>query len=165
MHDALFLPEAGQAENALGHRVVHLRVHRDGDVFFHAQLAEKADILECARDARAVDLRGVEVMDVFAVQENRAVGGLIDLGEQVEDRRLTGTVRADEAGDLGATDGHIEVVDRFQTAERDAEVDALEHGGLVRVALGEQRRFTGDGNELGFFFLCHGQSSFSALAR
>ena len=80
-----------------------------------------------------------------------AVGGLIDLGEQVEDRRLAGTVRADEAGDLGATDGHIEVVDRFQTAERDAEVDALEHGGLVRVALGEQRRFTGDGNELGCF--------------
>ena len=93
------------------------------------------------------------------------MGGLIDLGEQVEDRRLTGTVRADEAGDLGAADGHIEVVDRFQTAERDAEVDALEHGGLVRVALGEQRRFTGDGNELGFFFLCHGQSSFSALVR
>ena len=66
------------------------------------------------------------------------MGGLIDLGEQVEDR-LTGTVRADEAGDLGAADGHIEVVDRFQTAERDAEVDALEHGGLVRVALGEQQ--------------------------
>ena len=67
MHDALFLPEAGQTENALGHRVVHLRVHRDGDVFFHAQLAEQADVLERTCDARAVDLRGVEVMDVFAV--------------------------------------------------------------------------------------------------
>lgn len=51
----------------LGHRVVHLRVHRDGDVFFHAQLAEQADVLERTRDASAVDLRGVEVMDVFAV--------------------------------------------------------------------------------------------------
>ena len=46
----------------------------------------------------------------MAVSLNLTVG---ILGEQVEDRRLTGTVRADEAGDLGATDGHIEVVDRF----------------------------------------------------
>ena len=97
------------------------------------------------------------------------MGGLIDLGEQVEDRRLTGTVRADEAGDLGAADGHIEVVDRFQTAERDAEVDALEHRGFARVALGQQRRFTRNGDELGFLLLrhilSHGQSSFSAAAR
>ena len=67
MHDALFLPEAGQTENALGHRVVHLRVHRDGDVLLDGHIAKQADILERARDARAVDLRGVEVMDVFAV--------------------------------------------------------------------------------------------------
>lgn len=75
VNDALFLPEAGQAENALGHRVVHLRVHRDGDVFFHAQLAEQADILECARDARAVDLRGVEVMWILPFKRIVPWGG------------------------------------------------------------------------------------------
>ena len=91
------------------------------------------------------------------------MGGLIDLGQKVEDRRLTGAVGPDEAGDLRAADGHVEVIDCLQAAEGDAEVDAFEHGGLVRVSLGQERRLAGDGNEFGF--LCHGQSSFSALAR
>ncbi len=97
------------------------------------------------------------------------MGGLIDLGEQVEDRGLARAVRADETGDLRAADGHVEVVDRLESAEGDAEVDALEHGGFVRVALGQQRRFTQNGDELGFLLLrhilSHGQSSFSAAAR
>ena len=60
----------------------------------------------------------------------------------------------------------VEVVDRLESAEGDAEVDALEHGGFVRVALGQQRRFTRNGDKLGFLLLrhilSHGQSSFSA---
>ena len=49
------------------------------------------------------------------------MGGLIDLGEQVEDRGLARAVRADETGDLRAADGHVEVVDRLESAEGDAE--------------------------------------------
>ena len=86
--------------------------------------------------------------------------GLIDLREQVEDGRLARAVGADEARDLRAADGDVEAVDRLQAAEGDAEVDALEDGRLVRVALRQQRRLTGNGNEL--CFLRHSQTSFSS---
>lgn len=86
--------------------------------------------------------------------------GLIDLREQVEDGRLARAVGADETRDLRAADGDVEAVDRLQAAEGNAEVDALEDGRLVRVALRQQRRLTGNGNEL--CFLRHSQTSFSS---
>ena len=157
---ALLAPEARQAEDALGHVVVHLGVHGGDDVLLHREVLEQADVLEGTRDARAVDLRGVETVNVPAVEEDGAVRGLVDLREQVEDGRLARAVGADEARDLRAADGDVEAVDRLQAAEGDAEVDALEDGRLVRVALRQQRRLTGNGNEL--CFLRHSQTSFSS---
>ena len=80
------------------------------------------------------------------------MGGLINLGEEVEDGGLASTVGADEACDLGAAEGEVEVLNSFQAAEGDAQIDALEDGRLVHVALrhiigGLYRNDRGDGFE------------------
>ena len=59
--------EARQAEDALGHVVVHLGVHGGDDVLLHREVLEQADVLEGTRDARAVDLRGVKPLNILAV--------------------------------------------------------------------------------------------------
>ena len=64
---ALLAPEARQAEDALGHVVVHLGVHGGDDVLLHREVLEQADVLEGTRDARAVDLRGVKPLNILAV--------------------------------------------------------------------------------------------------
>ena len=65
------------------------------------------------------------------------MGRLVDLGQEIEDRGLARAVGADEARDLGAADGHVEVVHCLEAAEGNAQVDALEDRGLVGVALGD----------------------------
>ena len=57
-------------------------------------------------------------------------------------------VRADEARDLGAADGHVEVVDGGEAAEVDAEVRDLEDRRLVDIALRNDVH-GGDGDHLG----------------
>ena len=99
----LLLPVLGGTEDAAPHVVVHLGVHAHLHVVFHREVVEQADVLEGPGDARPVDLGGVHAVGVFAVQQNGALGGLIDLGQQVEDGGFAGAVGADEAGDLLAT--------------------------------------------------------------
>ena len=96
---------------------------------------EQTDVLEGAGDAGAVYLGGAHVGGVLAVEQDRAVGGLIHLGEKVEDRGLARAVGADEARDLGAAEGEVKVLHGLQAAEGDAQIDALEDGRLVHVAL------------------------------
>ena len=48
--------------------------------------------------------------------------GLIYTGQQVEYRRLTGAVGADQAIELALLDGYAEIIHGAQSAERDAEV-------------------------------------------
>ena len=92
----------------------------DLHIVLHGQVVEQPDVLEGAGDAHAVDLGGVFAVGVDAVQQDGAPGGLIDLGEQVEHRGLARAVGADEAGDLGAAHGDIELVDSGEAAEVDA---------------------------------------------
>ena len=91
-------------------------------------------------------------MGVLAVQQNGAVGGLIHLGQQIENGGLAGAVRADQTGDLGAADDEVEVFNSLQTAKGDAQTDALQNGALAGVTLGDQTDGR-CGDQLGF--TCH----------
>ena len=48
---------------------------------------------------------------------------------------LPAPLGADQAGDLGAADGHVELVDGGEAAEVDAQVLGLQDGALVHVPL------------------------------
>ena len=89
------------------------------------------------------------------VQQDGAPGGLIDLGEQVKHRGLACAVGPDESGDLRAANGQVEVVHRLQAAEVDAQMAALQNGGLIDVPLGDDR-MAGHRHHLTLFkFLSH----------
>ena len=67
---------------------------------------------------------GCEPDDARAVERDVALVGPVDAGDQVEERRLAGAVRADHRDDLALVDVQVEPVDDLQAAER--ERDALQ---------------------------------------
>ena len=111
-------------------------VQTDLYVLLHRHGVEQADILKRTGDAHAVDLVDRLAARVVTVEQNRPARGRIHFGEQVEHRGLACAVGSDKASDLGLADGEVEVVDRLQTAEVDTEMQGLQDGGGVDVALG-----------------------------
>jgi hypothetical protein len=55
--------------------------------------------------------------DVLAVEHDPPAGGLVDAGDHVEECRLAGPVRADQADDRVPPDGEVDRVDGDQAAE------------------------------------------------
>ena len=130
--------------------ILDLIVQADLHVVFHAQLVEEADVLKGTGDTGPVDLDGVHAVGVLAVHHDGAAGGLIDLGQQVENGGLARAVGADETGDLGAAHGEVEVVDGGEAAEVDAQMAAFQNGRFVHVAL-RHDGMAGDGDHFGLF--------------
>ena len=154
----LLLPVLGQAEDAVPHGVADLVVEADLHVVLHRQVVEQADVLEGTGDARLVHLGGGHAVGVLAVEEDGAPGGMVHLGQQVENRGLARAVGADEAGDLGGTYGDVELVDGGEAAEVDAQVLALQHRHLAQVPFGNDG-VAGHRHHLGLFKLfCHQRS-------
>ena len=151
------LPVGGQAENAAEHPIPNVVVEAQLHVILHREVVKQADVLKGTGNARPVHLDGVHAVGVLAVQEDSAPCGLIDLGEQVEHSGLARAVGADQARDLRAADGHIKLVDGGESAEINAQVAALQNGGLIHVPLRDAVG-GGHGNQLGgVLFRCgHG---------
>ena len=133
----LLPPVLGQTEDACEHAVVLLVVEAHLHVVLHGEVVKETDVLEGPGDAHAADLGRGLAGGVRPVQQDGPPGGLVHLGQQVEDSGLSGPVGADEAGDLGAADGQVELVHRPQAAEVHSQVAALQNGGLVQVPLGD----------------------------
>ena len=132
----LLFPVVGQTEDAAEHAVLDVVVQAQLHVVLHGEVVEQTDVLEGTGDARLVHLDGIHVVGVHAVQQNGAPGGLVHLGEQVKDSGLARAVGADETGNLGAADGHVEVLHGGQAAKVDAQVAALQNGAFINITLG-----------------------------
>ncbi len=57
----------------------------------------------------------------------------VDPGDEIEQRRLTGTVRADHADDLVLVDVQVEVPNDLETAERLVDAPQLEQAALAHT--------------------------------
>ena len=134
--NALFPPVTGDAENCGSKVIFRFVVQADQNVIENCQITEEADILERAGDTELVDLSGGFIGGIDAVKQDRAARRLIDLGQKVENRCLSGTIRADEASNFRAADGHIEIADSGKTAEINAQVTRLQNRTLVNVSFG-----------------------------
>ena len=103
-------PPAGEpehiGEHAVGVAVAHAHLH----VVLHGHAGEEPDVLEGPGDAQPVQLVHGLAPGVLAVEQNAALGGLVHVGQQVEDRGLARAVGADEARDLRLADEEREVV-------------------------------------------------------
>ena len=96
---ALLAPDPRRAQDAPDDPALQAAVHADEDVLERRHLLEEADVLERPADAA---LRGGvrrRAGDVPAVEHDAARGRLVDPGDHVEERRLAGAVRPDQAHD------------------------------------------------------------------
>ena len=165
MHQLFFFPVIGQTQDARSHAIAHPIVQADLHVILHAHFVEQADILEGTGNARLVDLNGVHARGILAVDQDGAGGGLIHLGDQVEDRGLASAVGADQAGDLRTADDHVEVVYGLQAAEFHTQMPGVQHRTGAQIALGNDR-VAGERNHGSAFSFSHCSASpFSSLLR
>ena len=134
----LFLPIVRQTEEGGGQIVPQGLVQTDLDVVDDAQFLEQADVLEGAGHAHPVDLIGLLARRGHPVDQDGAAGGLINVGQQVEDGGLARAVGADQAGDLAAADHQVEAVHSGQAAEVDAQLTHIEDRLFVLVAVGQE---------------------------
>src|SRR5262249_17655882 len=88
------------------------------NVVDHAHGLKAFHDLEGTADAAVAAFRRRQSRDVLAVEEDRAFGRPVDAGNQVEQRRLAGAVRTDQAHDLAACnrDGDVAVGDEPREA-------------------------------------------------
>ena len=131
----LFPEKSGQPKQTVKKTVFHRFVHRDHDVFFDSQVVEQADILEGSADAGFTHLRCRHAVCIHAIEQDRTGRRLIYIGEQVENRGLSGTVRTDQTGNFRTANGKVEVFDRMQPAESDSQVLAFQRGHIIDIAL------------------------------
>ena len=65
-------------------------------------------------------------------------GGLVNVGEQVENGGLARAVGADQARDLVAADHQVEAVHSGQAAKVDAQLTDVQNGFFVLIAVGQE---------------------------
>src|SRR2546422_1430377 len=118
------------------HDALPICVREAGDlhVLERAERGERRGDLERAAHAARPDRVRREPQDLLPAVRDRAVVGAEQAGQDVEERRLAGAVRADERADLAARQVEAHAVDRTDTAERLTDVDdpeqRLRHDGL-----------------------------------
>ena len=101
--------------------------HRQLEVLEHGVLFEHRRLLELAPDAGLGDLRLREPQQVDGTAEEGAAAVRPGLaGDDVHQRGLAGTVRADDAAQLAAVDVQAQVIDRPETVEADGQVLEVE---------------------------------------
>ena len=71
------------------------------------------------------------------MKQDRAAGGLIDIGKKVENGGLTGTVGSNETGDFRLADSKGELVHCGQTAEVDTQVADVQNRLLAQITFGD----------------------------
>ena len=134
----LFLPVVGQAEERGGQIILHGLVEAHLHIVDDRQLLEQPDVLEGAGHAHPVDLIGLFARRGHSIDQDGAAGGLVHVGQQVENGGLTGTVGADEARDLVAADHQVEAIHGGQAAKIDAQLTDIQNGLFVLVAVGQK---------------------------
>src|SRR5690606_14959970 len=87
--------------------------------------------------ADAIALHALQIVIALRMMEREAAGARsVEAGQAVEDRRLAGTVRADDRGDLARARGERDVVDGDEAAEAHGQMlDRQER----RASLGRHR--------------------------
>ena len=121
------LVEAGAAQEGGPEAFLGAGVASDEDVLQDGHVGEEPDVLEGAGDAGRGDLEGLGRQDVALVAD-LALGGDVEAGEAVEEGGLAGAVGADEADDLAAVDGEVDVAYGGEAAEAHGDAAGFEDG-------------------------------------
>ena len=125
---ALFRPHARRPEDRPRHRRREPRVLADQDVVEDRHVLEEPDGLERPGDATSHDRVGAEADDALALEEDLSLVGGEQARDHVEEGRLPGPVRADQAHDRAGGDDEIDLVDRDEAPEGLGHAASFEQG-------------------------------------
>ena len=89
----------------------------DQDVLHRGHVREQPDVLVGPGHAEVRDLVAAELVDRLAVELDVARRDVVEPGDAVEERRLAGAVRSDDADDGSFVDVEVELVDGEEPAE------------------------------------------------
>src|SRR5436190_4905004 len=98
-------------------RPFRMREVRHEQVLEDAHVAEQARDLEGAHEPAQRDLVRREAEEALALERDLAGARALDPGDEVDERRLAGAVRSDDATDLAGLDREAHVVRRDEPAE------------------------------------------------
>ena len=99
---------------------------RDLDVLEGREPPEEPDVLERPHEACRRDLRGGPGCDVAPRELDDAARGPLEAREDVDERGLSGAVRADQAQDLAAAQREVDAVHGLHASEVDPDLACLE---------------------------------------
>ena len=99
-----------------------------GDVLPHRHAAERAELLERPADAPAVDLIRPEAGERLAGEADLPAVRPVEAGDHVEERRLPGAVRPDDADDLARRHVERDALVRHEAAEALGHAADLQQG-------------------------------------
>src|SRR5512141_2929945 len=139
----LLLPRERQVQHPGVESPPAVDVAADHDVLEDRHLREEPDVLERAHHAEDGDLAGRQGLDLRPPENDLAGIGRKEPGDQVEDRRLPGTVRPDQCLDRSRGDIEGKVVDGLEAAEplADPPDRKKRHGASSSTGLREIARF------------------------
>src|SRR5262249_3776640 len=111
--------DAGEADKVeqVARPLLAAALQADEDVLENRHRPEDVDVLERAGDAAPHDRVRRLAQEALAREDDRARVGLVEAGDQVEERRLAGAVRPDQPDDLAGLDVERHVVDGDDAAE------------------------------------------------
>ena len=100
----------------------------DPNVVEHRKIGKQRDVLEGAADADLGDPVRRARQDALAFHQDVAGARLIEPAEAIEQRRLAGAVRPDQAEDLALMHVEGHAIQRDDAAEHDADVANRKQG-------------------------------------
>ena len=104
-------------------------MHPDEDVLECGHVLEEPDVLEGAADPALGDRVRRLPRQVLTGEDDLPLRRLVHAGDHVEERRLAGAVRADQADDRALRDHEVDVRHGDEAAELLAHPDRLEDVG------------------------------------
>ena len=114
-------------ENGGGNRIgAQPRMHADQDVVDDGLVLEHREVLEGAGNAKARQRMGRELREIPPVKKDLAGGWPEHCADQVEECRLAGAVRADQAANLAGFDLEAHILDGGQAAEAFGDANDIE---------------------------------------
>ena len=113
----LVLLDRLRAEHCADPRRMEMVVLADQDVLHRGHVREQPDVLVCPGHAQVGDLVAAELVDRLAVELDLARCDGVEPGDAVEERRLPGAVRSDDADDGALIELEVELVHRQEPAE------------------------------------------------
>src|ERR1700678_2933004 len=91
----------------------------DAHVLAHTHGREQGDVLERPGNAERGEFMPAAARKWPAVEHDRSRARIIETGNAIEERRLAGAVRTDQAADRPAGDLEGDIVERGHAAESD----------------------------------------------